>query len=278
MQTLIETCGSLVELSSDGRFQFIHLSVKEYLSQLATFPTLRLESCHVMAATAYLDYLITQVPPEPMAVHPRTAASFSLLAAREWMGHVDRSLTALVLYTRGGKSRELAPGTRQLLTTLFSMISNFCNQGGLLLAWIEICYHNKLQPAAHLLSRGHGAVPSFSQLLGLPGASALCLDAAELATAKQAVSSLAGLLRYLQDVHNNWALELLRDPSMVWREVAAFNKPPGGIEYRGPVEAEILHTPKPQAIDVAEGSLKTISHTTNESQPVLVVLSVWPSK
>jgi hypothetical protein len=67
-ESLVQLCGPLVEIRHDNTVRFIHLSVTEYLTKLQESAfSVTLSAAHCSAAIVCLEYLLNEVPHEPLS-------------------------------------------------------------------------------------------------------------------------------------------------------------------------------------------------------------------
>jgi hypothetical protein len=88
-ECLLETCGSFVEVYSDGTLRFIHLSVQEFLvdpnpelhnPELSRTFHIQKELAHCSIATLCLSYIIYNIPHKPIAAAAEKAEATDLKA------------------------------------------------------------------------------------------------------------------------------------------------------------------------------------------------------
>ena len=146
--SLVTICGALVELHEDGSVQFIHLSVKQYLTSKETLADIfsprdlhvDIHSAHLTVAGCSLSYLIYNVPGSPLSGSSKVVADKTRLRAQYplleyalyWWRHATHGL--VIPEDIVSRSFETAGSSFVLLTT------EFLGNRPAITAWIEACW------------------------------------------------------------------------------------------------------------------------------------------
>lgn len=216
--SLIQICGSLVEISCDDKIEFIHSSIREYLTREQHDMNVgkpggrfvEIVDAHGLAANICLSYLVHDVPPSPLAgsgqVTPDRRAvekRFPLLkyASEYWSKHAALLMQSFKISNR-------RKGRPKPFRVFDSALHSFINCPGTICVWIEACWLlgrppqiSGLATAAEALTR---ALDSGSRRLVLPK---------DTLKQGQRVSELSSDLKSLDQ---DWAHVLKSEPNEIW--------------------------------------------------------------
>ena len=218
--SIVRMCGALVEITGDGKLQFIHASVKDFLTQQAqnvssNFFYIDMSKANLMAARLCLSYLVCDMPSGPLSGYVEEAMDRELLQARlpllyysalSWDYHLAQGIT----YCKNRPFLETIKG----FPDLAKFFSRFLLSKSRITTWIEASWTFGNEPtlsdsldALHILGNEEISVedPS-SNLIGI------CKE-------------LGILSRDLVKLAADWERLLLKRPNEIWgSSVSAFNK------------------------------------------------------
>jgi hypothetical protein len=283
-RVVIICCGGLVELqkiystaldSEISSFQFIHLSVREYLSAQESRGRNEGNSIHSspnQISTSLSDSLIDmanqcmlvlsyRLPSQPLSSSAQADISPSSLyrayplcgyAAVYWIEHLHQTMS-------NGCFRNA--NFPQLLETLSKFLGLKC----VLTAYIEASYALRAVPNRALLLEWVEGLHSISNTLGVH----------ESTIEKVADDSLE-LYRYLGTLHLEWGVQLLRSPKCIWEEATAFT-PSRLLAQSASTQVWNLIMDPPKNEFISSRYLSKISEVSSDGKMV-AILSIWPSK
>lgn len=278
VQTIVRVCGSLVELDTIGHFQFIHISVKEYLVTKPNGFRQPVHRVHAILAAIYLEHLTTHFPAEPLAeklcepwklryAHPLTYTAVSNL-----MYHcVQALLCVLERYPPLSQESVIVDVSivRDLMEIFIPQLRKFLDTQSYLLVWIEISCLLRIPIRSSLVYED-----SLRKL-------SVCLTnhtgSAHVDTISRASADLMDLLSIATEIERDWGTQLRDDSSVLWREVVAFHRLRAGPREAQVMKVTSLLSDRPETSGIGCENLKTISRVRNDGK-AMMVLSVWPSK
>ncbi|KAI8628018.1 hypothetical protein F5Y19DRAFT_439227 [Xylariaceae sp. FL1651] len=222
-RSLSRMSGALIELDSEGKARFVHVSVLEYLtdatrqdttldsiSRLVKDKALAQRSC----ALCCLAYLLYSVPPEPLSGEPQVSPDRSLQKARYpfleyavefWSVHLLKFLAILPM--------ELSDEDEALLKLGYDFLST----KRAIMVWIEASWMIKVRPQI-----GHNY--QYKDILQkFISPSPISSERTDLL--KHAAQMLHQLASDLKALNAAWEKVLVELPSEIWEpSIAAFNK------------------------------------------------------
>ncbi|KAF5608591.1 NACHT domain protein [Fusarium subglutinans] len=223
-KALLQMSGALIELDSEKKARFVHVSVIEYLtdqsrqdqsldsvSQLVKERSLAQRSC----ASCCLAYLLYSIPAEPLGGGPQVVADRDLqkirypfleYSAQYWDFHFSEFLL------------KLPPVLSQECELSIKLASDFVSAKRTIMLWIEACCVFGEAP------RTFSNWPQRTD--GSPSAVKIPIPMSEqaVATLKDAVKRLHQLSLELADLRQEWQDVLLESPYEIWEpSIGAFH-------------------------------------------------------
>ncbi|XXH00175.1 hypothetical protein Hte_006517 [Hypoxylon texense] len=217
--------GSLIELTRDGKAQFIHVSIREYYVEISSTQNQdatpsRLFTGEDLAnrniAASCLSYIIYTVPPEPLSgssqIIPNAQVTkgkhpFLEYSLEGWIKHFSRGL-------RPPRGRaESTAGGDVTWTQLSHLLNTFLTCEKFTTVWIEASWLYEKPPA----------VPKLPDLNSIRS---LLTDHPEaLRLIRDSYKSLEELSRDLDTLHKSWSHILIKEPNEIWEpSIPAFTK------------------------------------------------------
>lgn len=218
--------GSLIELSSDSKAQFIHLSTKEFFweasgsdTDAATAPNILTSQplANRNIAASCLSYLVHTVRPEPLAgsslvvpdgVLCRQKYPLLRYAAGHWSSHLGKALTPSL-----GRKESLKGGDASWSMTT-QLIETFLKQKRTIMVWIEASWLFDSPPQ----------VIDMAARMPAPSLSQDCPPKV-LSSLERRIGDLRELSSDLINLHNSWSFILVKQPNEIWEpSIPAFTK------------------------------------------------------
>ncbi|KAF5535036.1 hypothetical protein FNAPI_12200, partial [Fusarium napiforme] len=232
---------------------------------------------HSMCAAVYLEYMVTHLPSEPLPAclhnYFTILDTFPLakVAVWNWMHHCVNALLAMKKDPLNGKG-ESSPNIDimgELVETLMPRLRQFLDNQSCFFSWIEMSYRLSISFRSTLVI-WKTSLKDLSKLI-----SHSCV--AYSGSVSRILTDLVDLASRAEDIEAEWNSQLLQDPAIVWREVAAFHKHADDSPAAPVMKVTSLCAEKPETLQTENGSLKTISRIRNDGKAI-IVLSIWPSR
>ncbi|OAL43415.1 hypothetical protein IQ07DRAFT_685759 [Pyrenochaeta sp. DS3sAY3a] len=281
---VIMSCAGLVEIQTTTvpthgsdmlSFQFIHLSVREYLTS-NEMNTNRTATCaHVSCscitisrseslsglADKCLSVLSYNLPTQPLSgsldsdtTKGQVHVMFPLVgyAICHWVDHLEQAW-----------SHENIINGR--LTVTLNSFQKFLSLKRTLMAFIEASYVFRTPSVTNRLDNIRRNFFALESEAGFDHdlLSKLADDTSELA-------------RYLSVLEKEWAHQLIQSPKAIWEEVTAFTKS-WLVEQTGHTQLHTLIMEPPESQSISSRYLSKISELSADGKTV-AILSIWPSK
>jgi len=293
---VVLSCGSLVEAEIQPStkqncrtfYQFIHLSAKEYLSnvsdsiptpqeKLSSFYGLSMQRASLEICFTCLGYLMYHTPAQPLSGQLNVstctksledAFPFLRYASTRWVEH----LLDCSFLESPDRSRSQQGSRRITQEQVLQAVSRFLGLNLSLMAWVESQYifgsasrtfHNQRNWAMRMfdLSSEHGHPTHPTQHYK-------CL--------KDIANEMLAFAHDLLKIHADWKDTLNADPHKIWGDVTAFTSS-RFLRSTSAVSVKSL-APELPPDDLVSGScLCTISQNSSDGTE-LGILSIWPSK
>jgi hypothetical protein len=257
---------------AEPRVQFIHLSIKEYFSQIqfnkgedSVIPSEPV--VHLDLARCCLQSLVVPSPPSQSSVQ---SLSFSRYSVLYWVDHLEDSAKP---YLHSGAHISIA--TQEALRKLFSTLSAVLRNPKTVSSWISSYYafaqrfiERDLLPDVLLPLNGLARFIRWVKSLNLaPGIAEVlkCLS-----------PTLEEFVTDMQELDRTWGKKLRQSPNTIWDEASAFMSSRFLLSNTSMKVTSLA----PKAVEDSQRSsrpLCTISATAADSS-LSAVLSIWPSK
>ncbi|KAJ0161901.1 hypothetical protein CTA2_5419 [Colletotrichum tanaceti] len=301
MSTVVAVCGGLLEThevheswdrdESTVKFQFVHLSVRTFFSEIqerqedyyrSLVPTKKAANEEILRRC--LREIRANTPTE---VPSRAAgawsgvfgfslqrhASFAAYSVKNWTAHLQEIMYLGLAQGTSSSSSSSPILNDDTLRDLAGLLGNPLGIG----AWIEALYWVQADSSSFLSPLRYSA----QTLGGRREGDVMMNSSPEL---REVAGALLALVAELEAVEREWHQKLLRSPSLLWDDVLTF--PSGGIlsALRDPnsrLSVTFLE-PKPSTDDDLETQpaatcLSTISETSTDGS-LIGVLSIWPPR
>jgi hypothetical protein len=210
--SLVQMCGSLVEIRPDQTVAFIHLSVSEFLTQAGPRPScpwpfhVQLHAAHRMMAIQCISYMLNEVPHSPLSGCSSTTITSELVdmrfpllqySALNWVSHVQHCLQF-----------ELIDDIKKLSTIneykiLLSQILKAVSSRELVSMWIETGWIFGIPPSLRNMPL---IIKSALEILEVP-------HLREVATLTAKLESLS---TYMSNLELQWSRVLELNPNEIW--------------------------------------------------------------
>ncbi|KAF8241687.1 hypothetical protein K440DRAFT_665191 [Wilcoxina mikolae CBS 423.85] len=280
MGVIIVACGGLVEVTKDSRFQFIHLTVQEWLHQQysnedssrthAGPNDLQLRHSksegHITLARACLDYLLHGIPDTPLSGDDSPGLArpdkltigrrypFLRYASSSWLWHLGADLI-----------NSNSPSAEKCL----ALLRKFVSQRSTVLTWLESTYLHKDPPEWN----------SFERLLKWAGNISYRTCNGD----KGLIQSLNLFVTDVQTMRSRYDKVLLSDPQEIWSGLTDL-LPKGGLLNHRLENFTQCHPEAPPSLNsleeetwAAHRPVVTYSELSSNGS-VLGVCSVWASR
>lgn len=213
--------GSLVEFSSQGIPQLIHLSAREFFQNQAADPEQRasktdmnLVGSNLYISTVCLSYLFHTVPAEPLSGSTQITASSQVVASRHpllayastyWAVHFSLAAQELSPSSLDGLSSDL--------DTLTQLVTRFINDRRSVTTWIEAAwlFGKPDVPDPRLQSKTFSKLPASGNFL--------------LKSSMHAIELVYELSKDIETLKREWAHVLVVQPNEIWEpSIPTFTK------------------------------------------------------
>lgn len=217
-QSIVTICGSLVDVRNDGIVQFIHLSVKEFLTQRPSSSGTKspgvfhidVPTAHFLLASSCLSYLQYDVPARPLSgsskITPNKAQVRKQLPLLSYSVNwwINASEGFSMLHTSGHVPFQL------VLTIFLPLLERFLESKPSVTVWVESTWLLSRTPRLRTLSQRMVTWSSkFSRLLGTEYSSSV---ERLLRTGKD----IADLNLDLEHLNAEWSRVLSVNPTELW--------------------------------------------------------------
>ncbi|KAH8682821.1 hypothetical protein BGZ60DRAFT_205875 [Tricladium varicosporioides] len=211
-ESLLETCGSFVEVHSDGTLWFIHLSVQEFLadpspefhnSEFSQTFHVQKEIAHCSMATLCVSYIVYNIPHKPIAATGKKVEATDLQQTYPLLSYVTKwwpthACQSLRLNNLGSSGYSL-----DCYRVFFKLLAKAVWNKELLSSWVETSYtfHNvpSLSTLGSCIGMFHRKYPDIWRL-----------------QVESVLSILNRLSPELRRLNADWGHVLQKEPNEIW--------------------------------------------------------------
>lgn len=284
IQMVTMICCSLLELDNFGHLSFVHLSVRDFLRQLAEqakgqvhqlpLPILSPISSHALISSSCLKYILVNF--QASSWSPSLArSSFNLefplaaYAAEHWTTHAATVLAGI--YQRRPTNVDL---TSEHVEVLLSLVQRILTSPESITAWIELCFIFDVPRGSPGLFSTYNTL---RLLVNSNNSSGRALTEGERSMA-MVFEPLLAVFEYMQSLYATWGQKLVECPSIVWREAQVFDNPSSNFALKETesIKLKDLSPDLPASHQAGTQLLRSVSTLTTDNQ--LAVVTIWPSK
>jgi hypothetical protein len=265
--SLVQMCGSLVEIRPDQTVAFIHLSVSEFLTQAGPRPScpwpfhVQLHAAHRMMAIQCVSYMLNEVPHSPLSGCSSTTITSELVdmrfpllqySALNWVSHVRHCLQF-----------ELIDDIKKLSTineykVLLSQILKAVSSREFVSMWIETGWIFGIPPSLRNMPL---IINSALEILGVP----------HLGEAAALTAKLECLSKYMSNLEQQWSRVLELNPNEIWLpSIQTFTKSELLVDSN---VSSLVSLSSPEDVDAI-----LLASKVSDSGSEVGVLKVWPSQ
>jgi hypothetical protein len=266
-ESLIQLCGPLVEIRQGRYVRFIHLSVSEYLTNPEDISTrsslsVDLDAAHCSMAVVCLQYLMNEIPREPLSGDANVALSPASVLSRYcflfyvvsfWPTHANRSIE------REYEEELLAnPPFHQGFKDLLKLLSKAITDKQLVTIWIEASWTFEVPPVlleipCHIQRKVDIVSPQFRTHLA------------------QLSETLQRLSMDLSKLNTYWGATLVKEPNEIW--LPSVNAFTNSEFWVGTKEAKLT-----SLSSLEDEESKAIISQVSSNGTEVGVIRVWPSR